>query len=161
MHHHSAPRKLTCLKMSFCVSDGRSRMVIFFAPAAEAAAVGAAMASAASVSIAAGDDVESSGYSSTSAANGSRPIMASMTRHASSFLINLLGVGPFRLACLLGRPGIVGKQSSYAHSKNNQSGRLSARGAEPGAVRNLWGARQGLRCGCAIVQHSSSDEIQK
>jgi hypothetical protein len=97
-------------------------MVIFFAPAAEAAAVGAAMASAASLSMAAGDDVESSGYSSTSAASGSRPIMASMTRHASSFFINLLGVGPFRLACLLGRPGIVGKQSLYAHSKNNQSG---------------------------------------
>jgi hypothetical protein len=97
-------------------------MVIFFAPAAESAAVGAAIASAASVSIAAGDDVESSGYSSPSAPSGSRPIMASMTRHASSFFINLLGVGPFRLACLLGRPGIVGKQSLYAHSKNNQSG---------------------------------------
>jgi hypothetical protein len=106
-------------------------MVIFFAPAAEAAAVGAAMASAASVPMAVGDDVESSGYSSTSAPSGSRPMMASMTRHASSFFIKLLGVGPFRLACLLGRPCIVGKQSSYAHSKNNQSGRLSARGAEP------------------------------
>lgn len=126
MHHHITIRHLetlTCLKISFCVSDGRSRMVIFFAPAAEAAAVGAAMASAASVSMAAGDDVESSGsgYSSTSAPSGSRPIMASMTRHASSFFINLLGVGPFRLACLLGRPGIVGKQSSLVRTLEEQS----------------------------------------
>ncbi len=152
---------LTCLKISFCVSDGRSRMVIFFAPAAEAATVGAAMASAASAlsMAAAGDDVESTGYSSASAPSGSRPIIASMTRHASSFFINLLGVGPFRLTCLLGRPGIVGKQSSYARSKNNQSGRLSVRGAEPGSVLYgiSWGARQGLRYACALVQHLSSE----
>jgi len=42
---------LTCLKISFCVSDGRSRIVTFLAVGAEAAGVGAAMASAASESV--------------------------------------------------------------------------------------------------------------
>jgi hypothetical protein len=44
------------LKISFCVSDGRSRIVTFFAGAAVG---GAAIASAASVSMAVGDEFES------------------------------------------------------------------------------------------------------
>jgi hypothetical protein len=51
----SASGKLTCLKISFCVSDGRSRIVTFLAGGSEAAVVGAAMGSAASVSMVVGE----------------------------------------------------------------------------------------------------------